>query len=70
VAGGQDYGSSLTQLSNPNGIIVDKLGTIYLTDSDNNRVMRWSKGAREGYIVVDGNEKKEQSNQLQYPMGL
>ncbi len=33
-------------------------------------VMRWSKGAKEGTIVVGGNEYGQQSIQLSHPRGL
>ncbi|CAF4908091.1 unnamed protein product, partial [Rotaria magnacalcarata] len=44
VAGGQDQGSALTQLHNPRGIFVDTLGTLYVADWGNHRVMRWTQG--------------------------
>jgi hypothetical protein len=42
-------------LSYPGGIIVDQLGSVYIADLNNHRVMRWLKGAQEGTIVVGGN---------------
>ena len=33
VAGGQGQGNSLTQLSYPQGVIVDHLGNVYVADS-------------------------------------
>ena len=33
VAGGQGQGNSLTQLSHPQGVIVDDLGNVYVADS-------------------------------------
>ena len=70
VAGGQDEGNSLRQLSHPNGIIVDKLGTLYIVDKGNNRVMRWMKGAKEGSLVVGGNGIGDQPNQFDHPYDL
>jgi sugar lactone lactonase YvrE len=71
VAGGQGQGNSLKQLSStPRGIIVDHLGNVYVADSGNDRVMRWLKGAEEGTIIVGGNGRGEQSNQLLYPADL
>ncbi len=55
VAGNQTEGNSLKQLSCPTGIVVDQLGAVYVADSNNHRVMRWSKEAVQGSIVVDGN---------------
>ncbi|CAF4667998.1 unnamed protein product, partial [Rotaria magnacalcarata] len=44
VAGDQGEGNGLTQLPCPLGLVVDQLGTIYVTDDGNHRIMRWSKG--------------------------
>ncbi|CAF5141524.1 unnamed protein product, partial [Rotaria sp. Silwood1] len=55
VAGGQGPGNSLTQLSSPRGVVVDKLGTVYVTDAGNDRVMRWPNGATQGSVIVGGN---------------
>ncbi|CAF0842500.1 unnamed protein product [Rotaria sordida] len=70
VAGGNSSGNSLTQLSSPKGMTVDQLGTIYIADSSNHRIMRWLQGARQGSIVVGGNGKGIEANQLCYPIGL
>ncbi|CAF1531642.1 unnamed protein product, partial [Rotaria sordida] len=67
VAGGQGQGNGLTQLSNPYGVVVDQLGTVYVTDMGNNRIMRWPKGATQGSVIVDGNNKGEQLSQLNRP---
>ncbi len=47
VAGGQDEGSSLRQLSYPQGVVVDQLDTVYVADDGNARIMRWMKGATQ-----------------------
>ncbi|CAF5026866.1 unnamed protein product [Rotaria sp. Silwood1] len=70
VAGGQGKGNSLTQLSNPWGLFVDTLGTIYIADRNNHRVMRWPKGATQGTVIVGGNGDGEGANQLDRPIGL
>ncbi|CAF5165842.1 unnamed protein product [Rotaria sp. Silwood1] len=70
VAGGQGEGNSLTQLNHPYGVVVDQLGTVYVTDSSNHRIMRWSKGATQGSVVIGGNGKGALSNQLNGPVGL
>ena len=70
VAGGQGEGNGLSQLSSPQGIIVDQLGTVYVADWGNARVMRWLKGVEEGTIVVGGNGVGQQSNQLNGPIDL
>jgi hypothetical protein len=71
VAGGQGYGNGLTQLSSPLGVVVDQLGTVYVADQLNDRIMRWVKGATEGSVIVGGNGGGGgQSNQLNGPVGL
>jgi hypothetical protein len=55
VAGGQDPGNNLTQLSYPHAIIVDQLGTLYVADCSNNQVVLWLKGATQGSVLVGGN---------------
>ncbi|CAF4720352.1 unnamed protein product, partial [Rotaria socialis] len=71
VAGGQGAGDSLTQLYYPNGIFVDTLGTLYVADSWNNRVMRWTQGdKKQGTVVVGGNGEGKGANQFNYPIGL
>ncbi|CAF5135974.1 unnamed protein product, partial [Rotaria sp. Silwood1] len=68
VAGGQGQGDALTQFSYPNGLFVDALGTIYVADSDNHRVMRWPKGAKQGTVIIGGNGWGKEANQLNVPI--
>ncbi|CAF1537806.1 unnamed protein product [Rotaria sp. Silwood1] len=70
VAGGQGKGNGLTQLTSPQGVVVDQLGTVYVADWENNRIMRWPKGATQGSVIVGGNGSGEQSNQLNGSIGL
>ncbi|CAF3084977.1 unnamed protein product, partial [Rotaria sp. Silwood2] len=67
VAGGQGQGNGLTQLSCPGGVVVDQLGTVYVADEVNDRIMRWPKGATQGSVIVGGNGRGGQSNQLYGP---
>jgi DNA-binding beta-propeller fold protein YncE len=70
VAGGKGKGDSLTQLSDPQGVVVDNLGNVYVADTYNHRVMRWLKGSREGSIIIGGNGCGQQPNQFNYLTGL
>ena len=54
VAGSQDKGNCLTQLSNPGRIVVDQLGTTYVADHKNDRIMHWLEGVTQGSIIVGG----------------
>jgi hypothetical protein len=70
VAGdGNDSEDSSIPLSTPQGIIVDQLGQIYVADPLNEAVMRWSKGAQEGTIIVGG-PGRLRSTRLQFPTRL
>jgi streptogramin lyase len=68
VAGGQGQGNSLTQLSDPYGVVVDQLGTVYVADYTNQRVMRWPKGATQGSVVVGGNGGGGAANKFSGPL--
>ncbi|CAF2146948.1 unnamed protein product [Rotaria magnacalcarata] len=70
VAGGQGQGSALTQLNDPLGLFVDTLGTVYVADWGNHRVMRWTQGATQGTVIVGGNGRGAGVNQFSYPYGL
>ncbi|CAF4956070.1 unnamed protein product [Rotaria socialis] len=71
VAGGQGKGNALTQLHWPNGIFVDTLGTLYVADRGNHRVMRWTQGdKKQGTVIVGGNGYGAGANQFNFPVGL
>ncbi|CAF3939034.1 unnamed protein product [Rotaria sp. Silwood1] len=70
VAGGQGQENGLTQLSYPRGVVVDQLGTVYVADERNHRIMRWPKGATQGSVVIGGNGRGGQANQFNGPFGL
>ncbi|CAF4888805.1 unnamed protein product, partial [Rotaria socialis] len=70
VTGGQGKGNGLTQLSYPEGVVVDQLGTVYVADYENHRIMRWPKGATQGSVIVGGNVRGGQSKQLDQPISL
>jgi sugar lactone lactonase YvrE len=70
VAGGQGRGNSFSNLSRPYAVMVDQSSTVYVADSSNHRVMRWSKGATQGSVIVGGNGQGGQANQFNCPTGL
>ncbi|CAF0857822.1 unnamed protein product [Adineta steineri] len=70
VAGGNGKGNRLNQLNYPTFIFVDEDQSIYVSDRDNDRVMKWKKDAKEGRIVAGGNGQGENLNQLYYPGGV
>jgi sugar lactone lactonase YvrE len=53
VAGGNGPGSGNHQLNGPNGVCVSKnTGAIYIADTNNNRIQRWSPGATSGVTIA------------------
>ena len=43
------------------------MGSVYVADQENHRVMLWKKGAKEGEVIVGGNGRGVQNNQLNRP---
>ena len=52
VAGGNGKGAGLDQLNHPEDVFVDEKQTVYVIDKNNNRIMKWAKGAKTGVIEV------------------
>ncbi|CAF1104229.1 unnamed protein product [Adineta steineri] len=70
VAGGNKQGNKLNQLSCPTFIFVDEEQSVYVSDRDNDRVMKWRKDAKEGRIVAGGNSQGRNLNELSCPQGV
>ena len=70
VAGGNGQGNQLNQLNTPTNIFIDREETIYVSDLENDRVMKWYKGANEGIVVAGGQGQGNSLNQLNRPQGL
>ncbi|UJR11741.1 hypothetical protein I4U23_015922 [Adineta vaga] len=70
VAGGNGKGSQLNQLNSPSFIRVDKDQSVYISDQQNHRVMKWRKDVREGIVVAGGNGWGNNLNQLNGSEGL
>jgi sugar lactone lactonase YvrE len=70
VAGGNGRGNRLDQLSQPYYIFVDQDHSVYVSDYDNHRVIKWMKGAKEGIAVAGGQGQGTSRTQLAGPRGL
>lgn len=70
VAGGNERGDRLDQLDTPRSIFVDDEQSVYVSDSRNHRVIKWSRGAEEGVVIAGGNRCGNRFNQLRYPEGV
>jgi sugar lactone lactonase YvrE len=67
VAGGNGEGDHLDQLEDPQSMIVDQMGTVYVADWDNHRIMRWFKGSKSGSVIVDN---RSEADPLSLPIDL
>ncbi len=67
IAGGNDRGDQLNQLSCPYGIFINDEKTLYIADYLNHRIVEWKLNATNGQIVAGGNGQGNQMNQLYYP---
>ena len=70
VAGGHGAGEGRHQLNFPTYLFVDGQSTLYVSDTNNHRVMKWMKGATEGIVVAGGNGKGAGLTQLSNPRGV
>ncbi|CAF1037801.1 unnamed protein product [Adineta steineri] len=70
VAGAKGKGDKLNQLDFPAFIFVDEDQSVYISDKDNHRVMKWRKDATEGTVVAGGNGEGRKRNQLSYPRAV
>ncbi|CAF1408383.1 unnamed protein product, partial [Adineta steineri] len=70
VAGANGNGSQLNQLNWPTFIFVDEDQSVYVSDFENHRVMKWRKDANEGIVVAGGNDQGGKLNQFHYPKGV
>jgi sugar lactone lactonase YvrE len=51
VAGGNGKGNKLDQLYEPSAVFVDQNKTVYVADFSNDRIMKWTDGAKEGILL-------------------
>ncbi len=70
VAGGNGKGDQLNQLNWPTFIFVDDDYSLYVSDYENHRVMKWVKDSKEGIVVAGGNAEGNSLRQLSSPTGV
>ena len=63
-------GNGSNQLNYPTYLYVDASQNLYVTDTFNNRVMRWINGAFSGSVVAGDGTLGTSLNQLYYPYGV
>jgi sugar lactone lactonase YvrE len=63
-----DYGIPVAiNMNGPAGIHVDASGNTYIADSENDRVVKWPRGATQGIVVAGGNGRGNGLHQLNRP---
>ena len=67
VAGGNGTANLLNQFSYPTYIFVDLYNSIYISDTHNHRVMKWTTGANQGIVVAGGHGQGNDLKQLSSP---
>ena len=73
VAGGNGIGISshdinvFDKLNNPQGVFVTDDGNVYVADTGNNRIQKWTPGATSGIRVAGGTEFGVNHNLLAHP---
>ena len=63
-------GNGFDQLQYPQAVIVDSNGNLFISDTSNNRIMRWAVGSNYGLPVAGGSSSGSLSNLLNAPQGL
>jgi sugar lactone lactonase YvrE len=70
VAGGNEEGNEINQLSYPCGLYVDDDQTVYVADQLNHRIVEWKWGATSGQVVAGGNGQGSGAHQLSNPQDV
>lgn len=70
VAGGHGNGSAIDQLSTSGGIVIDKIGAIFVADEDNHRIVRISPDTRQTTVIAGGKGRGNATNQFDRPFSL
>ncbi|CAF2501623.1 unnamed protein product [Rotaria sp. Silwood2] len=70
IAGGNEKGNRLDQLSAPRYVFVHRDCSIYVSDFDNHRVMKWKEGTTQGIVVAGGQGPGNSLMQLHGPQGV
>ncbi|CAF0981283.1 unnamed protein product [Adineta steineri] len=70
IAGGNGSGQKLNQLYCPSGIFIDNDKSIYITDCQNNRIVKWKLNSNTGEIIAGGNGRGNENNQLNCPTNI
>jgi sugar lactone lactonase YvrE len=68
VAGTGVSGNGSNQLNQPRGVFVMDDGTMYIADSFNHRIQKWTIGARSDVTVAGTGSAGRGLSELYYPL--
>lgn len=69
-AGGNGVGDGPLSLSTPHSVFVDDSGYVYVSDTGNHRVQRWSPQGHSAETVAGGGGKGRSLSKLRFPRGI
>jgi DNA-binding beta-propeller fold protein YncE len=61
-------GNAFNQFNSPHGIYLDNDQTIYITDYENHRIVKWESDTTNGQLIAGGNRQENEMNQLNQPI--
>jgi DNA-binding beta-propeller fold protein YncE len=64
------YGTALNQLWSPQTLIVDTNGNMFIVDTGNDRIMRWTIGASSGMIIAGTGTSGTLASQFNNPYSI
>ncbi|WP_336716752.1 T9SS type A sorting domain-containing protein [Chryseobacterium mucoviscidosis] len=67
VAGGNGAGGANNQLNFPYSVFIDSSSNLYITDTQNHRIVKWDSALNQGVTVAGVNGSGGNSNQLNTP---
>ncbi|CAF3157591.1 unnamed protein product [Rotaria sp. Silwood2] len=70
IAGGNEEGIELNQLSNPYDFFIKNGKSILIADGGNHRILEWIIGNKQGFVRAGGNGAGNNLNQLYQPMSV
>ena len=70
VAGTGSNGSAPWELNAPSKVFVDEIGAMYIADTNNHRVQKWSYGACSGVTVAGTGTSGTGAGQLNFPVAV
>lgn len=70
MAGTGSKDAKFKQLNYPESVTIDAAGNIYVSDTRNHRIQKWTLGAEEGISIIGGNGSGNVLNKLNFPRDI